>query len=571
MGLLAAFGCFYGLNAQVSAYSFSQSNGTFNSISTTGTLVSGSEASTGTTNDTAGWSVTIPFSFNFNGTNYTSIYVNSNGGATFGTTTSNGTSLISSSTAYAGSISAMDRDLWGVFITSGVTTSGSNVITNVASFKGIAVGKALNNVNGIPSGATITAFDEAAGTITMSANATSSSSAAVVRYGSGKILTSVEGTSPNRVFVIEWIGYNDYSTVATGSNHLNFQVRLSETSNLVSIVYGPSYNIYTTARTNQVGLRGASNADFNSRSGADGISWANTSAATVNSATVSRSNSNFPAPGLSFTWTPPVACASMPVAGSASPVAQNLLVGQIPSALSLVGYSSGQTGLTFQWQVSTDNVNFSNVTNGTGGTTTTYTPVAFDGVTKYYRCNVTCTATSQTASSSVSVINGCAPVTAFSQNFDGVTAPDFPSCWGKIGTTGAAYTQALTTMTAPNALYMYSSSTAATNLTYVSMPTVSTLQSGLYKLRFKLRANSSTGGIVQVGYLATSGDVTSFVSLGSYTATSTTVPVEYSISNIVAPAGVTNLVFKHTGSPAYSLFIDDVFYELAQLVLSQHQ
>jgi len=302
---LAFFGVMQSMNAQVSNYTFAQTTGTFSSIASSGALVSGSDATTSTTNDTSGWAVTIPFNFNFNGTDYTSMYVNSNGGATFGTTTSTGSTLISSTTGYSGAVAVMNRDLWGVFITSGVTTSGSDVITNVASFKGIEIGKQLNSVNGIPANATVTAFDETAGTITMSAPATSSSSAAVVRYGTGKVLTAVEGTAPNRVFVIEWIGYNDYSTAVTGSNYLNFQLRLAETSNRISVVYGPSYNINTTARTNQVGLRGSSNIDFNNRSSAAGILWDSTIAGTSNSATVSRDNTNFPASGLTFNWVPP--------------------------------------------------------------------------------------------------------------------------------------------------------------------------------------------------------------------------------------------------------------------------
>lgn len=304
IAFLTLFGTAQALNAQVSDYSFSQNAGTFSSIALNGTVVQGSEASATTTNDTEGWSVTIPFTFNFNGSDYTSIYVNSNGGATFGTT-SNSSSVISASTSYSGAIGVMNRDLWGAFVTSGVTTSGSNVITNVAHFRGIEVGKILNSANGIPTGATITAFDETAGTITMSAPATSSSNTAVVRYGTGKVFTATEGTAPNRVFVIEWIGYNDYNATATGSNYLNFQLRLSETTNTVSTVYGPYFNINTTSRTNQIGLRGASNSDYNNRKGASGNPWDATTDGTANNSTVSRDNTNFPAPGLTFTWSPP--------------------------------------------------------------------------------------------------------------------------------------------------------------------------------------------------------------------------------------------------------------------------
>ncbi|RST25884.1 fibronectin type III domain-containing protein [Chryseobacterium lacus] len=326
------------MQAQVSGYVFSQATGTYNSIASVGSVVTGSEASTSTTNDTTGWNVTIPFTFNFNGSDYTSLYVNSNGGVTFGSTTSNATTLISTSTAYEGAIAVMNRDLWGVFITSGVTTSGSNVITNVGHFHGMEVGKALNAVNGIPTGATVTAFDATAGTITMSAPATSSSAAAVVRYGTGKIFTHTEGTAPNRVFVIEWSGYNDYSTTVAGSNYMSFQLRLSETTNLVSIVYGDYLNYSTTSRTNQIGLRGVTNSDFNNRTGVLANPWTATAAGTANNSTVARDNVNYPPSGLTFTWTPPTCIAPSDVL-LGSPTNNSVSATWTPSASALLGYS----------------------------------------------------------------------------------------------------------------------------------------------------------------------------------------------------------------------------------------
>src|SRR5690606_5827106 len=100
------------------------------------------------------------------------------------------------------------------------------------------------------------------------------SSAVVVRYGTGKILTKTEGDAPFRTFVIEWLGYNDYATTANNSNYMSFQIRLEETTNVISIVYGEHFNISTTSRTNQIGLRGSSNSDYNNRK-ADGDAWTN--------------------------------------------------------------------------------------------------------------------------------------------------------------------------------------------------------------------------------------------------------------------------------------------------------
>lgn len=293
--------------AQVSDYLFSQENGTYQSIIYDGTIVSGSVATISDYNDTKGWNLTLPFSFKFNNIHYTSIYVNSNGGATFGTVTNTGGSLLSSSGLYSGAIAVMNRDLRGNFVTSGTTTSGSNLITNVASFEGISQGMEIENGGGIQSNTIIQGYNTVARTITMSKNATSSFATAAVRYATGIVLYKVDGVSPNRTFTIQWEGYNDYATDIVGSNYLSFQLKLEEGTNKIKTVYGNSYTVKTSYNDYEIGLRGASNTDYNNRTLSAGTSWSNTTAGTSNSAKVSRNNVNFPTPGLTFIWTPFVA------------------------------------------------------------------------------------------------------------------------------------------------------------------------------------------------------------------------------------------------------------------------
>ena len=108
----------------------------------------------------------------------------------------------------------------------------------------------------------------------------------------------------------------------------------------------------------------------------------------------------------------PNSCSGTPTAGTVSPSAtQNICAGTTPTSLALSGYTTA-TGITFQWMQSTDGTTYSNVTTGTGGTTTTYTPAAFGGSTIYYKCRVTCTASSAYADSSpVTVSPQVAPTT----------------------------------------------------------------------------------------------------------------------------------------------------------------
>ncbi|WP_396150802.1 GEVED domain-containing protein [Flavobacterium sp.] len=160
-------------------------------------------------------------------------------------------------------------------------------------------------------------------------------------------------------------------------------------------------------------------------------------------------------------------------------------------------------------------------------------------------------------SASISFTTACAAVTTFTQNFDAVTTPALPSCWGKVGTSGTANTQATSSSSSPNTLYMYSSST--TNLAVVKMQPVSNLGDGTHRLKFKMRANFTVGGIVEFGYLTNPMDATTFVSLTTMTAASLT----YENFIFLPPAGSYSdyPAFRHTGSPSNSLLIDDVVWE----------
>ncbi|MFT3981818.1 MAG: GEVED domain-containing protein [Ferruginibacter sp.] len=292
---------------QVNTYSFSQSNGSYASIPEgTGTVVdSAYYGATANTIDSKIWSISLPFSFTIAGSSYSSLTASSNGAISFGTTqvsTTNYT-VISSTGGYGAAIAAMNRDLWGAFISQGSITTGSNIITSVTDFYGIEVGKVLGNATGIPTGTTVTAFDAGAGTITMSANATSTSATAAIGWCNAEVRTTTTGSAPNRIFIVEWKDFTDYTTTVNSRSLLNFQVQLEETTNKISVVYGTNSQFVTTARTSQVGLRGTANTDYNNRSSS--TTWSATIAGSSNAATVTRTDAINPASGLTFIWSPP--------------------------------------------------------------------------------------------------------------------------------------------------------------------------------------------------------------------------------------------------------------------------
>ncbi|MFT3793887.1 GEVED domain-containing protein [Flavobacterium sp.] len=305
------------LQAQISGYTFAQSTATY-------VPLGGSPA----TVHASGWddnvaSVSIPFTFVYNGGNFTSVSVNSNGYLTFGTTVSSTTlyTPLSDATAYNGAVAAFARDL----------------ISN-----------------------------------------------------SSTVVSGIEGSSPNRVLVIQWNNARRYSLGAISGDVMNFQIRLYEGTNQVQIRYGTCTATSTTSYTLQTGLRGGSAADYNNRTTT--TNWASSTAGTSNSATMTTLNTILPASGLTFTWSPPPSCAGTPTPGTI-PSAIGFCSGSAPGAISITGYSTGVANIAFQWEESDDNGvgdPWANAVGGSGATSATYQPPTLSA-TRYYRAKVTCT------------------------------------------------------------------------------------------------------------------------------------------------------------------------------------
>jgi hypothetical protein len=208
----------------------------------------------------------------------------------------------------------------------------------------------------------------------------------------GAVTYQVSGVAPNRVLTVQFPNYNVYWNSTT--NTLDMQVKLYETTNVVQIVYGASASLATY--TGQVGLGWTANTNYNNRSSA--TSWTASVAGTAATATMNLAPGITPTNGLTYTWTPPFPCASAPNAPVAAFTGGSSICAGFTKAMSATGFSTGQTGLTVQWQSSLDGVSFTDIAAATAATYTT--PVMAAG-TYYYRVNSTCTNTSQVTSSNV--------------------------------------------------------------------------------------------------------------------------------------------------------------------------
>jgi len=343
------------VNSQVSSYTFGSSTGTYTPI--TGGANYDNFTSWSNTNfldDNNSTALeSIGFNFIYNGTTYTQFAVNTNGFITLGALPTNSYNPLSTGTSN-NVISAMGNDLIGRGSLLANRTSGSAVITITGGdISLISVGDKVSGT-GIPAGATV--LSKTATTVTISANASSNGTGFHFRFsrsGFGVRFQTI-GTAPNRTLVVQWTGWQRYTTSGALGELYNFQIRLNETTNTINIIYNIQGPTSATATTFQIGLRGSANTNFNNRTTT--TNWSSTTAGTLNTSTVTLSSTVKPASGLAYTWTPPscVAPSSLLVTYT-SPTSANLSWSASPS-LPTNGYEweirtsglggSGATGLT---------------------------------------------------------------------------------------------------------------------------------------------------------------------------------------------------------------------------------
>lgn len=296
LSLLSLVSCFaiVRTEAQVASYNFAQSMGTYTPI-TGGTLLAAQTVTTGTAAgalDDVVYTTPLPFNFTYSGVAYTAgtnINVSTNGFISFGTAPGAG-NYTPISGADNNTIAAFGIDCNGGWAASGTTTTGSPEITAIANTSGFVVG-ALVSGTGVPTGATVVSINPNV-SITISANCTSSGTGRTISCATGEIRAEQVGND----YVIQFKNMRRYNVALS---RVNAQIRLTQTTNVVSIVYGDWFA--AASNTPQVGLRGASAADYNNRTTT--TNWAASTAGASNTATMTWSASVLPASGLTYTWT----------------------------------------------------------------------------------------------------------------------------------------------------------------------------------------------------------------------------------------------------------------------------
>ncbi|MBL7921066.1 MAG: T9SS type A sorting domain-containing protein [Bacteroidia bacterium] len=393
-------------NAQVSAYGFTQLSGTYNAIPISGPTTTA--ICVGNQDDNVFPNIPIGFNFTFNGGTYSAINVCVNGWISMSSATApfNTYNPISVAGTPTNVIAFFGRDLQMGPGQTCTVTSGSNIIPlayPATAANNFAVGDTISGT-GIPTNATIQAIT--AGSLIISSPATANSNLVLPR---GSISYQVSGTAPNQVFTVQWRRVGRYWNQSTGvDDYYNVQIKLYQTTNLIEIVYGACGTMNAFQSTGELGLKGNSNTDYNNRTVAIGGPYATSNPGSSNAATVAFDAATTPATGQIYRWTPPAACSGVPNAGT---VTGSQTICPNTTAIITNTSSNAFTGITYQWmQAPTATGPWTNVTTGSGFNTTSLTTASLTSLT-FYQLVITCTNTSQSATTAVTSVNPNNPVT----------------------------------------------------------------------------------------------------------------------------------------------------------------
>jgi hypothetical protein len=158
----------------------------------------------------------------------------------------------------------------------------------------------------------------------------------------------------------------------------------------------------------------------------------------------------------------------------------------------------------------------------------------------------------------------CSPFTEFSENFDLVTTPQLPPCWGKLlsGDSLSGFATVGTTTTfssAPNGISLYNSDSGSASDIMLVSPLISNLSEGTHRLKFKAR-NSSASQDLQIGVLTDVTDASTFTVVQDVDITTTFESYAVNFDNYSGP-GVA-IAIRRLSTLTYTyVYLDDIVWE----------
>jgi hypothetical protein len=164
-------------------------------------------------------------------------------------------------------------------------------------------------------------------------------------------------------------------------------------------------------------------------------------------------------------------------------------------------------------------------------------------------------------------------VTDFTENFDGVSTPDLPSCWSPLlvntvtGTQPAVRTSTAGDNSLPNGAQLYSGSfdgnigsgNGDEGETILVSPELSNLAAGTHRVRFFADAGTSTSTL-EIGTMSDPTDFSTYTAIQTFTPTTT--HAEYTLNFDTYTGTDSYIAFRHIFVSTFdSMYLDDIVWE----------
>ncbi len=320
-------------------------------------------------------------------------YGNSSGTSTNATyTTPTGSSLPSNPVYYIAQVSCTNSSGTLTTQTSNEASASLNSFLNCycqyGSFSTPTSALTLSNVNLVGSTITLNVTPPLA-TYTLT-----TSPVPDLSLSTAYTLKVTTGTSTRRHNMNAWADWDQSGTFGNNANEfLGGQVGPTSAGN--GVQYSWAFTVPGGAATGTTALR----VDYDNSATTTGFATAAAGSPGSNSAcTFTATN------GMTLDYRVQVSaapCSGTPTAGNVytGSSGTNLTSSVCPNAtqaMYVTGHTTGVSGITLQWQVSTDNVSYANVSGGTGATSANFTSAALVNATLspihyYFKCVITCT------------------------------------------------------------------------------------------------------------------------------------------------------------------------------------
>lgn len=150
------------------------------------------------------------------------------------------------------------------------------------------------------------------------------------------------------------------------------------------------------------------------------------------------------------------------------------------------------------------------------------------------------------------------PGTSLFEDFESYTATSIvPDCWARIVPSGSQTITSTSPASGIRNIYQYAS--ASNTPSVVILPEFSNVNANTHRLRFKARVATATGNL-QVGYVTSTTDASTFVSIESLSIPNTSYGVDYIVDVPATVPATARLAIRNTND-AKAYYWDDIYWE----------